>query len=144
MISSHLENVHEAMIHICNHIAVLVEEYGATSVFVAWMGPCRNIRVALSSNVNYRAKDGLSQTLCEIFGSLFLQYTGINARHPLLLPLRLISRQGCHPSNQVVFHMWSMWPFTSYSTSYEIYANKYYAPDVHLSAIWWTLKSVHD
>ena len=107
MICSHLESVHEEMIQICNHVAELVEEYGATCVYVAWMGPCRNIRVALSSNIDYRAKAGILQTLFESFGSLFEQHTGIRARHPLLLPVRLISRQGCHPNNQVVKAGWN-------------------------------------
>ena len=94
------------MKRISSHMRDMVNYYGATCAFIAWLGPERSVYVARTANIQYRNDPKLWDTVHETFHQLLKIAKGMN---PIILPripVNLCLFQGNISNNRVAQQGW--------------------------------------
>ena len=104
---SELEAIQSDMLAICDHIGDLVGSFGATSAFMAWIGPDLSLHMVRTGNIHASENSDFWPMLTESFRSECNKVSGMSTCVLNARLVRLLLFQGCSPNAAVVKAGWN-------------------------------------
>jgi len=94
------------MKRISSHMRDMVNDYGATCAFVAWLGPQRRIYVSRTANIQYPNDPHIWESVHATFLKLLYTSTGIQSLALPRIPVEVCLFQGSTSNSRVVQQGW--------------------------------------